>query len=432
MRVFLPYVQELERLLEGRDARSQNEWRSRCILCLNGEPARELRRVTSLADLQSRGAFFTGSTLAKKAILALGVPPRGGHRFLDPTCGAGDLLLAVARKLPRAGSVQGTLALWGERLAGCETSREFVRATRARLALLAMLRCKSRVQMEATELRRLFPMIRQGDAFAATDLYAHADRLIMNPPFCARDAPERCEWAEGKVNAAALLTETAVRNAKRDARILAILPDVLRSGTRYARWRGMVGALADVERVQPHGLFDERADVDVFLLGLTIGERHGGGSPEDWTFGRLKEGATVSTRFEVRVGPVVPHRHKDAGTSYRYIRAPKLPPWGTKHRISEQRRFSGTVFAPPFVAVRRTSSPSDSKRAVATVVLGLGEVAVENHLLVCVPRDGTVGACHELLRRLRLARTDAWLNRRIRCRHLTVSALADMPWWDAP
>lgn len=59
--------------------------------------------------------------------------------------------------------------------------------------------------------------------------------------------------------------------------------------------------------------------------------------------------------------------------------------------LAAPRQLAGTVFAPPFVAVRRTSGPRDRSRA-----------------------------------------TDAWLNRRIRCRHLTTSAVAGIPWWDEP
>jgi hypothetical protein len=56
-------------------------------------------------------------------------------------------------------------------------------------------------------------------------------------------------------------------------------------------------------------------------------------------------------------------------------------------------------------------------------------VAIENHLLVLRPKDDSPKTCEELLGLLSLQRTNEWLNRRIRCRHLTVGALADLPWW---
>jgi len=40
-----------------------------------------------------------------------------------------------------------------------------------------------------------------------------------------------------------------------------------------------------------------------------------------------------------------------------------------------------------------------------------------------------VKACRELLRSLKDERTTHWLDERIRCRHLTVAALDELPWW---
>lgn len=90
------------------------------------------------------------------------------------------------------------------------------------------------------------------------------------------------------------------------------------------------------------------------------------------------------------------------------------------------------VFRPPFVAIRRTSGPRDRSRAVATIVRGRRAVAVENHVIVCLPEDGSIERCRALLARLRSSRTDDWLNRRIRCRRLTTSAVAGVPWWEEP
>ena len=107
-----------------------------------------------------------------------------------------------------------------------------------------------------------------------------------------------------------------------------------------------------------------------------------------------------------------------------------LPTWGSIDVASlPKKRFSGTLFSPPFVAVRRTSRPVDSGRAIGTLVIGDCRVAVENHLLVVRPKDPSVEACEEVLRLLKEDRTDRWLNNRIRCRHLTVSALRELPWW---
>jgi len=96
-------------------------------------------------------------------------------------------------------------------------------------------------------------------------------------------------------------------------------------------------------------------------------------------------------------------------------------------RISEHRPFSGPAFNPPFVVIRRTSRPGDKFRAVGTAILGAKPVAVENHLIACTPKDGSVETCRVLLRQLRKPETNDFLNRTIRCRHLTVSSVKHLP-----
>lgn len=61
-------------------------------------------------------------------------------------------------------------------------------------------------------------------------------------------------------------------------------------------------------------------------------------------------------------------------------------------------------------------------------MLGEDAVAVENHLVVLRPLDGSQAACEQLLGVLDSEATSQWLDRRIRCRHLTVGALQTVPW----
>lgn len=428
MRALLPYVRELERQIRTQELPA-TQWQSWCDCWLDGAPSRTLRGAVPVADLKARGVFFTSARLAQRAARGFGVPADDAV-YLDPACGVGDLLLAVARGLPVARTAAGTLALWGRHLIGRDAFPVFVRAARARLALLAMRRCRSRERLTPAVLRALLPSLRSGDAFGCPELYAAADRIIMNPPFCADTAPDGCAWSTGRTNSAARFAEAALLNARNGARIVAILPDVLRSGSRYQRWRRMVGGNAVTEEISPYGPFDQHADVDVFLLRVRVGKSSAGPAAADWASIDHGPGATVADHFRVHVGAVVPHRHAERGTEYPYLHVRSLPPWQTGARIPETRRFPGTVFRPPFVAVRRTSGPRDRKRAVATIVLGEREVAVENHVLVCLPRDDSIECCQALLERLQSRKTDEWLNRRIRCRHLTVSALAGLPWWD--
>jgi hypothetical protein len=55
-------------------------------------------------------------------------------------------------------------------------------------------------------------------------------------------------------------------------------------------------------------------------------------------------------------------------------------------------------------------------------------VAVENHLLVALPRGGSVQICEALLAVLRMADTNDQLNELMRCRHLTTGAIKALRW----
>ena len=145
--------------------------------------------------------------------------------------------------------------------------------------------------------------------------------------------------------------------------------------------------------------------------------------------GPVQRGRTVGDYFRVSVGRVVPFRDPHAGERYRYIHPRTLVAWGVDAKVLEQRRFNGMVTPTPFVAVRRTSRQGHRHRAVGTVVVGQGPVAVENHLLVLRPIDETFEACERLINVLRSPRSDDWIDRKIRCRHLTAATLEHLPWW---
>ena len=425
MNELLPYVQALERHL-GAHHLSWMQWKPACESSLDGGAARELRQAVSLSAQRAQGAFFTSPSLADRAALALGVPSDLRHVYLDPTCGAGDLLLATARQLPLASTVVETLTVWGKHLVGYDICPVFVRATKARLALLAMHRTGDREPLTRQVLDSLFPSIKTANVLDHPSIYARSDRVIMNPPFVHVEISDDCGWTTGRTNAAACFAESAIMNAKVGTRMVAILPDVIRSGSRYERWRNMVCRNATVEEIDLYGSFDHHTDVDVFLLSATIQDITSQGDTE-WTL-TDSYAETVATRFKINVGSVVPHRDVEVGPQRPYVHVRSLSPWSTKDQISDRRRFSGRVFKPPFVAVRRTSSPRDRKRAIATIILGDQEVAVENHLIVCLPYDGSIESCDALMRRFRSSKTDDWFNGRIRCRHLTVTAVGGLPW----
>jgi hypothetical protein len=220
---------------------------------------------------------------------------------------------------------------------------------------------------------------------------------------------------------------TSLERSKPGAELVAILPDVLRSGSFTEHWRERVEELANVEIVKPHGIFDESADVDVFLLRLKRRAKNSKAKSVKWTRGPARARATVGDYFEVHVGRVVPHRDPEAGNKHPYIHARCVPMWTIMRKFTESRRHKGLVYKPPFVVVRRTSRPGHSYRATATVVASNRPVAVENHLIVCEPKDGTLRACKTLMQQFKTKAVNEFLDARIRCRHLTVGAVEAIP-----
>jgi hypothetical protein len=241
-------------------------------------------------------------------------------------------------------------------------------------------------------------------------------------------APKDCEWANGKIQIAGWFIERLLQTAPKGQHVVAILPDVLNSGTRYKKWRDLILTLASALTIEPAGRFDANTDVDVFILHAVAGKDNE--MPSEWPYNELCTNGfshRVSDYFDVHVGSVVPHRDPIVGTLYPYVHARTALPWQTLEHITEERQSIRTVFSPPFVVVHRTSSPSDKHRCVGTVINEKREVAVENHLIVLLPKDKALQSCKQLLNILESPATDTWLNQRIRCRHLTVSAVRDLP-----
>jgi hypothetical protein len=416
MQKYLPYTTGLEALAlrVGHD----DELVRRAAL--DGEAGRELAKNVCLKTRRKFGAFFTGSNLADRLVSGR----RISGKIFDPTVGAGDLLLAAGRKLQLQNTLRKTVASWSKQLAGLDLHKEFVRATKARLVLLARSRGEFAEELTATEVRNAFPLIRVGDALKDRKLHQWADLVLINPPFVKRVAPPGCTWGAGSVNSAAIFCDHALTQVRPGTKILAVLPEVLRSGTNYEAWRRSVASRAFVRRSERVGLFDNLADVDVFIAHFVR-------RPRPLSIGATWQ-ATASPRrrvgryFTVNVGAVVPHRDRKEGGTFRYLDARGALPWRELSRLSERRQFAGRVFQPPFIVIKRTSRPGDVYRATAALVRGNSPVAVENHLIVCSPHDTTLTRCRSLLRQLRSQRVNNWLNRSIRCRHLTVSSVASI------
>ncbi len=226
--------------------------------------------------------------------------------------------------------------------------------------------------------------------------------------------------------------DACVTRSEPGTRIVAILPDVLRSGSRYEKWRSLFQQRIDLTKIEVVGQFDRHADVDVFIAVGVIRKTTKVNGKANWIPYEKGHGRTISGKFDVSVGAVVSYRDPHRGPWYPFIHARGIPAWEVVSSISHHRRFMGRTFEPPFVVVRRTSRPGDKNRAVGTIISGRSSIAVENHLLVLQPRDVSLAACHKLLCLLRESATSERLDRRIRCRHLTVSSLRELPWRDDP
>ena len=434
MLAFQSYCSEIETLAinASRYGVDQNNI-EQINAALNGGPSHALRHVIKLDDRRKAGAFFTGSELANMAIADHIRAISNERSLLDPTCGTGDLLLACSRYLPLQHDLKETLKEWGKRLVGYDICEEFIRVTKARLILSAIKRGIYTGKTYISSLDDFFPLIKVGDGMCQSAAINSADYIVINPPYPIIKIPEgKCSWATGKVTQAALFIESCLLHAKNGTRIIAILPDVLRSGGRYKKWREHILKMAHVDNLKIFGQFDRWTDIDVFILSLTVkANKVNKQEIREW-WGIKKESIkhTVGDFFDVHVGSVVPYRDSHLGDWQTYIYPKMIKPWATIKTINKRRRYSGKLLKPPFVVVRRTSRPGDKFRAVGSIINVKENVAVENHFLVVQPKDSKLRTCKQLLKKLSTPQTTEWLNERIRCRHLTVSSLADLPWWD--
>jgi hypothetical protein len=410
------FVDELRRALIATD-------KAEITSLLDGVAGRRCLELLNPDSIRQIGAFFTPSVIANRLVEQFSVDGWENEVVFDPACGAGDLLLSVARRLPLKRTVSTTLRFWNRRLVGCDVSREFIEAAKLRLVLLAVSR-GARLDGLATDLCELLTNIYRADGLALSYEYARSTCVIMNPPY-GRVISSPQPWRNGSVTAAALFVERAVTRTRPGAQISTLLPEVLRTGTSYAAWRTYISNFAVSSRPEPLGLFSKHADVDVYIQYLDRRNLRYSVLPR--TVSRSSR-PTVGDHFNVSVGAVIPHRHLSIGPDVAYLRAQTAAPWSEIKRVRERRRFDGRLYQPPFVVVRRTSRSGDSQRAIASLVIGRRAVAVENHLIVATPKSGSAQVCRKLMHLLRSKDTDNWLNRHMCCRHLTTISVSSLPW----
>lgn len=434
------YVDELTSLARDVARGAWHRIEEDVSLALNGQAADRLRQLVSVEARRSHGAFFTSGTVRASFSKALrdSMPSRA-TRFWDPTCGAGDLLLAASDHLPVGESVDETLGIWTRSLRGSDLQPEFVAATRLRLYLAAAYRTHLAGNGgQSKESHRRGPAalrsIRVEDGLAALQATrSFHGNVLLNPPFGAMTAEKHWRWASGSVSQAAVFTLAASRSLAVGAKLTAVLPDVLRSGSRYERWRDHITECLTLQAVQTHGQFDSYTDIHVFLLSGTRHRRSDAMRHVEsvwWTTEQSSE--CLGDLFEVRIGPVVDNRDPHEGPEAPFLKARALPPTGDMGIPRQTRRFAGRLAEPPFVAIRRTSRPGQGTggqgRGVGVLLTGHDPVAVDNHIITARPLDGQEETCRNLLKVLASPSVATWLDERIRCRHLTVRAVREIPW----
>ena len=82
----------------------------------------------------------------------------------------------------------------------------------------------------------------------------------------------------------------------------------------------------------------------------------------------------------------------------------------------------------PFVVLRRTSSPSDKIRCSSTIINSGESFLVENHLLLVIPKNGSIKSCRKVHKFFNSANCNNIVNSKIRCRHLTTSVVLNLPY----
>lgn len=371
-----------------------------------------LRAQVPREHRQAIGAYFTGTKLGRRVVRGLGaVHP--SDVVVDPTCGTGDLLLRYCEALPLEANVEETIAAWTKRLRGCDTESAFVDIARRRLFVMAHARHGARPQrpMRVAD----FDGVVHSDYRRALPAFSEVTQVLMNPPFCSVPTPAGTTWSTGLVNQAAVIALDVLDVVPNGARVSMVLPDVLRSGSRYRNWRNLLFGQITDRRAIAVGQFDRWTDVDVFLLTGIKGRGRRPALPSSK--------GNLGARFNVTVGPLVDYRDPHTGPWARVIKSSTI-----RSGVFASRRTNRRQHVAPFLAVSRTSSPSDTPRIRARIFETGGPFVVENHAIVIRQPEDDVEALRALLNGLGGAAVDTWLNRRLRCRHLTTTALREIPW----
>ncbi|MEZ9447750.1 N-6 DNA methylase, partial [Vibrio splendidus] len=282
-----------------------------------------LRECLTIDEMREAGSFFTGSKLATSAVNAFQSPITFDSVVLDPTCGAGNLLIECSRKLGVESTLSETLKKWGKVLWGFDIHESFVEATRLRIVIEALYRGVEKDCSIDDALEFLINIKCQNALAVPLESIRNVTHAIMNPPFTIWPSPKEFYWKEGKVNAAGVIFDKYLRMLPEWCHVSAILPDVLRSGSRYEGFRSFCSRLLKAQ-CSVWGRFNTKTDVDVFVLSGVIKEDN---ISEIAWFEELGEYTPLSDMFNVRTGPLVAYRDPEDGPLLPYFHPRNSPAW---------------------------------------------------------------------------------------------------------
>lgn len=414
MEEYQGFVNELKALTKKKTDDLSAEWKKTALTYVDGLAGEKLRTLVPLTNRRESGAFFTHSELANKVLQFYKLKFNNNVCFYDPACGAGNLLIAVKTQYESLVRKMGARF----RVAGTDIHSEFIDACKLRLKIVDML--------ENQHADNYNQYIQVANGMECNNYYQQATHIVTNPPFNLIDAPKDIEWASGKVSSAALFIDMIIKHVKPGTQIVAILPDVLRGGSRYDKWRSRVSKSCEINNIKLLGQFDQFADVDVFSVLLTKRVHEVKDEELLWVAQAINP-KKISDLFQVSVGTVVDNRDEHKGPLRPYIVSKGLPGWKEINQIDHTRKHSGKAITSPFVVIKRTSRHGDNSRAVATIIRHPQPVYVDNHLIVLKPLSGRLNDCRNLLKVLKSVSTDNWIDSQIRCRHLTVKVVAHIP-----
>jgi hypothetical protein len=425
---YMAYREELSAVLHGMAVGASPESLG-AEAHLDGLAYQRFRQSVPIATRRAFSTYFTSSVLRSRLVRPYRDLIARGANVLDPACGIGDLLISAIKLLPSTWSAPQLR----HHVATCFVGRESLEILAAiaedRLRLIINLLVGSQ-QRGADRL----PLIQAGDGLAASVPYETADLILLNPPFGRKALSQRTAWAEGHVSEAAPFTLKVLERCRPGTDVAVILPDVLRSGSRYAKWRQRVQELADINRVEVVGAFDAWTSVDVFIAHLRVRDKVNSCRPTSsmvWyeNLPSVQAGVRLADLASVSIGDVVPHRHAEEGPMVPYLTVHSTP-IGVIVTTTPKRKFAGRLHQAPFIVVRRTSAPTrmgGSRLMPSIIHTRLGTVAVENHLIVIKPFAPGIKECVRVMETLTNPSVTRWLDARLRTRHLTKQALLELP-----